>query len=81
MSPTPDTPSAHERSEADAFAERLYRLRPLATVLLLPASIYRSELMATPTDRFRIGCGRAGQRAGLDAMRGFLAANCADFTP
>ncbi|MFF1818968.1 aminotransferase class I/II-fold pyridoxal phosphate-dependent enzyme [Kribbella sp. NPDC058245] len=27
-------------------------------VLLLPASIYRSELTATPTDRFRVGLGR-----------------------
>jgi hypothetical protein len=27
-------------------------------VLLLPASIYRSELTGTPTDRFRIGIGR-----------------------
>ena len=27
-------------------------------ILLLPASIYRSELTATPTNRFRIGLGR-----------------------
>ncbi|MCZ4351184.1 pyridoxal phosphate-dependent aminotransferase [Roseovarius aestuarii] len=41
-------------------------------VLLLPASIYHSELMASPTDRFRIGMGRKGIDAGLDAMRRFL---------
>jgi aspartate/methionine/tyrosine aminotransferase len=29
-------------------------------ILLLPASIYRSELTATPTNRFRIGLGRHG---------------------
>jgi len=29
-------------------------------VLLLPASIYRSDLTATPTDRFRVGVGRLG---------------------
>ena len=29
-------------------------------VLLLPASIYRSDLTPTPTDRFRVGLGRLG---------------------
>lgn len=41
-------------------------------VLLLPASIYQSELMETPQDRFRIGFGRANIDAGLEAFRGFL---------
>jgi hypothetical protein len=41
-------------------------------VLLLPASIYRSDLMHAPTDRFRIGMGRKGIEAGLSAMRQFL---------
>ncbi|MEB8386004.1 aminotransferase class I/II-fold pyridoxal phosphate-dependent enzyme [Rhodobacteraceae bacterium KMM 6894] len=41
-------------------------------VLLLPASIYRSDLMQAPTDRFRIGMGRKGIDAGLSAMRKFL---------
>jgi len=41
-------------------------------VLLLPASIYRSELMPAPSDRFRIGCGRLGLAEGLDAFRKFL---------
>jgi len=43
-----------------------------AGVLLLPASIYRSELMAAPADRFRIGCGRQDIDAGLAAFRGYL---------
>jgi aspartate/methionine/tyrosine aminotransferase len=34
-------------------------------VLFLPASSYRSDLGFTPTDRFRIGCGRANMEEGL----------------
>lgn len=41
-------------------------------VLLLPASIYRSELMDTPTDHFRIGFGRRNIEAGLAVIRQFL---------
>ena len=44
-------------------------------VLLLPASVYRSELAETPADRFRVGFGRTGVAAGLDAMRGALLRN------
>jgi aspartate/methionine/tyrosine aminotransferase len=44
-----------------AMAER-------AGVLLLPASVFRSELLALPMDRFRIGFGRASFAAGLDAL-------------
>ena len=36
-----------------------------AGVLLLPASIYRSELTAVPADRFRVGVGRLGADEGL----------------
>jgi aspartate/methionine/tyrosine aminotransferase len=43
-------------------------------VLLLPASVYKSDLGATPVDRFRIGYGRDNMEAGLAAMRGFLQA-------
>lgn len=43
-----------------------------AGVLLLPSSIYRSELMPTPTDRFRIGFGRTGIDAGLNAFGEYL---------
>lgn len=35
-------------------------------VLLLPASIYRSQLTPTPVDRFRIGLGRRGPAEALD---------------
>jgi len=41
-------------------------------VLLLPASIYRSELMQAPDDRFRIGFGRSNMDEGLTAFREFL---------
>lgn len=43
-----------------------------AGVLLLPASIYRSDLIETPNDHFRIGMGRRGIDAGLEAMRAYL---------
>jgi len=41
-------------------------------VLLLPASIYRSELMTAPVDRFRIGFGRENIDEGLAAFRKFM---------
>lgn len=41
-------------------------------VLLLPASIYKSELMPAPADRFRIGFGRANMDEGLTAFRAYL---------
>lgn len=44
-------------------------------VLLLPASIYRSELMEAPADRFRIGFGRENIEEGLTAFRDFLDRN------
>jgi aspartate/methionine/tyrosine aminotransferase len=43
-----------------------------ASVLLLPASIYRSELGETPADRFRIGFGRTDMPEALDVLRRFL---------
>jgi hypothetical protein len=46
-----------------------------AGVLLIPASVYRSDLGETPADRFRIGYGRADMDQGLEAMRGWLLAN------
>ncbi|MEL7371718.1 MAG: aminotransferase class I/II-fold pyridoxal phosphate-dependent enzyme [Myxococcota bacterium] len=52
----------------EAFCQKLVEE---AGVLLLPASIYRSELLPTPQDRFRIGCGRHNIEAGLAAMRNF----------
>ena len=44
-------------------------------VVLLPASIYRSSLTATPPDRFRIGFGRFYTKDGLEVMRSFLLQN------
>ncbi|MFB4283580.1 aminotransferase class I/II-fold pyridoxal phosphate-dependent enzyme [Nonomuraea sp. MTCD27] len=43
-----------------------------AGVLLLPAGIYRSELTATPGDRFRVGVGRNDPGPALDALASFL---------
>jgi aspartate/methionine/tyrosine aminotransferase len=44
------------------------RMAEEAGVLLLPASVFRSDLVALPPDRFRIGFGHAGVPAGLAAM-------------
>jgi len=57
---------------ADAYCERLVAE---AGVLLLPPAIYRSELLETPADRFRVGFGRAGIDEGLAAWRAHLRAN------
>ena len=44
-------------------------------VLLLPASIYGSELNPTPPDRFRIGLGRTGLDEGLAAFDAHIRRN------
>lgn len=44
-------------------------------VLLLPASVYLSELIDVPKDRFRIGFGRNNMDQGLTAFRDFLESN------
>ncbi|GIG67966.1 aminotransferase class I/II-fold pyridoxal phosphate-dependent enzyme [Phytomonospora endophytica] len=41
-------------------------------VLLLPASIYRSELTPVPGDRFRVGVGRHGPQEALDLWAAWL---------
>jgi aspartate/methionine/tyrosine aminotransferase len=43
-----------------------------AGVLILPASIYASPIAALPANHFRIGSGRLGLDAGLDAFDEFL---------
>lgn len=43
-----------------------------AGVLLLPASLYRSDLLPTPGDRFRIGYGRDGIDSSLAAFDEFV---------
>lgn len=42
-------------------------------VLVLPASLYRSELAQVPADRFRIGIGRRDPGPALDQVRRYLA--------
>ncbi|MGI9483368.1 MAG: aminotransferase class I/II-fold pyridoxal phosphate-dependent enzyme [Hyphomicrobiales bacterium] len=44
-------------------------------VLLLPSTIYSSELGPTPTDRFRLGFGRKGLDEGLAAMDAHIMTN------
>lgn len=55
----------------EAFATQLVEQ---AGVLVLPSTIYRSDLGPTPTDRFRIGAGRRGLDAGIAAMTSHLTA-------
>ena len=43
-----------------------------AGVLLLPPRIFKSELLTTPHDRFRIGFGRRNLVEGLDVWRAYL---------
>ena len=57
------------RGTVEEFCETLVEERG---VLLLPSSIYRSELMDTPTDRFRIGFGRRNIEDGLNVFREFM---------
>jgi aspartate/methionine/tyrosine aminotransferase len=47
-------------------------------VMLLPASIYRSDLLRTPSDRFRIGFGRMDLGQGLEAMSASLERRAAE---
>ncbi len=49
----------------DRFVERMART---AGVLLLPSSVFRSDLLELPKDRFRIGFGRLSFGAGLAAL-------------
>ncbi|MAI57500.1 MAG: aminotransferase [Rhodobacteraceae bacterium] len=44
-------------------------------VLLLPSTIYSSELCETPQDRFRLGIGRSGLDEGLAALEAHLMKN------
>jgi aspartate/methionine/tyrosine aminotransferase len=55
--------------DVTAFCKRLVED---AGILLLPASIYKSELMDTPSDCFRIGCGRLNIETGIAAFRRYL---------
>ena len=57
---------------ADGVENFTSQLLDKAGVLLLPASIYKSDLGETPTDRFRIGFGRKGIENGLAAMDQYI---------
>jgi aspartate/methionine/tyrosine aminotransferase len=60
------------RDGVEMFTRRLVEE---ASVLLLPASIFHSELTPLPADRFRIGFGRSFVPVGLDVMRDWLRRN------
>ena len=44
-------------------------------MLLLPASVYRSDLNPVPDDHFRIGFGRRAMPEALDTLRNWLRRN------
>jgi aspartate/methionine/tyrosine aminotransferase len=58
----------------EAFCRRAIRD---AGLLLLPASIFQSALVPTPTDRFRIGFGRRNLREAVHALDAFIATDAA----
>jgi aspartate/methionine/tyrosine aminotransferase len=60
---------------ADGVEVFVRRMLDDAGILLLPASLYRSDLGPTPTDRFRIGFGRVGLENGLAALEAQLTRN------
>jgi hypothetical protein len=60
---------------SDGVEKFTRRMVEEAGVLLLPATIYRSELTPLPSDRFRIGFGRSYVPQGLNAMRNWLERN------
>jgi aspartate/methionine/tyrosine aminotransferase len=55
--------------DVEAFCRELVEAEG---VILLPASIYRSELAEVPDDRFRIGVGRRDPAPALEALERFL---------
>jgi aspartate/methionine/tyrosine aminotransferase len=64
---------AYPRYKGEDGVERFCKeLVEQSGVLLLPASVYRSDLNPTPADRFRIGYGRANTAAGLAALQGHI---------
>lgn len=56
----------------DGVEEHCRRLVEEKGVLLLPSSLFVSDLLPVPTDRFRVGVGRSNIEAGLAAWREFL---------
>lgn len=56
----------------DGVEEHCRRLVEEKGVLLLPSSLFVSDLLPVPVDRFRVGFGRRNIDAGLAAWRAFL---------
>jgi aspartate/methionine/tyrosine aminotransferase len=61
----------------DGVEEFARRVVEESGILFLPASIYRSELGAVPTDRFRVGVGRSFVPKGIAVLRAWLERNAA----
>ena len=59
----------YKGGDVDVFCTRLLEAEG---VLVLPASMYYSEIAAVPTDHFRVGIGRQGLEGGLAAFERFL---------
>jgi len=57
---------------SDGVETHCRRLVEEAGVLLLPSSLFVSDLLPVPTDRFRVGFGRDGIDAGIAAWNDFL---------
>ena len=57
---------------ADGVEEFCRRLVETEGVLLLPASVYTSDLAVVPADRFRIGVGRRDPGPALAALHRYL---------
>lgn len=57
---------------ADGVEAFCHALVEEASVLLLPASIFASDLNPVPADRFRVGLGRTDSAAGLETFRSWL---------
>ncbi|WEX76088.1 pyridoxal phosphate-dependent aminotransferase [Sinorhizobium numidicum] len=57
---------------ADGVEEHCRRLVEKSGVLLLPSSLFVSELLPVAEDRFRVGFGRKNIEAGLEAWRNHL---------
>ena len=66
----PDIDPAETQEWLDSFDQ----LVETEGVLLLPASVYASDLAQVPSDRFRIGVARRDPAPALAAMDRFLAA-------
>ncbi len=59
----------YKGGDVEDFARRLALKEG---VVVLPASVYFSELADVPTDHFRVGLGRSGAEEGLEAFDRFL---------